>query len=284
MKYFGQFLVGRGLVSREAVHAALLRQRETIVPLGRLAVEDGLLTREQVRSLRVTQRRLDRKMGEIALDREWLTPPQLTALLKAQEARRVLLGELLVQMGELERAALDAAAAEFDELQRQQASQLEQLIDASPQADVIRVLLDYTAKHFLRSTWEPVKIGAIVLGRPLIAEAEEHPVYFVSQSASGDGHVTFGLLLDEPMMLFIASRMLDSERRAVDDMVVDSLRELVNMIVGNCFARLSQDGFRLRPRAPVVAPAAEASMSLGDCTQAELLCRRGAFDAVVSVS
>ncbi len=283
MKYFGQFLLHKGLITGPALRDAMARQRETLLPLGKLAVEEGILTREQVRSLRVTQRRLDRRMGEIARDREWLTADQLQSLLEAQEARRMLLGELLVEIGAVERSELEAAAAEFAELERQHSAKLNQLISTLPQSDLIRVLLDYTAKHFLRCTWEPVKISAISVGRPITPEDDEHPSYFVSQSACGDGCVTYGLVLDEPMMLFIASRMLDSERRVVDDMVVDSVRELVNMIVGNCFARLSHDGFRLRPRAPVVASAREAARHLGVCTQAELLCRRGAFDAVVSV-
>ena len=152
MKRFGQFLLSRGHVTIEGLREALERQRATIVPVGTLAVENAYLTEDQVRTLGEAQRVLDKKLGEIAVERDWLTSAQLSELLESQAERRQMLGEVLVEVGQLSPEALETAIDEFEVLEGEHAGQLRTLLSTLPFSEVIRSLLDFTAKHFLRTT------------------------------------------------------------------------------------------------------------------------------------
>jgi hypothetical protein len=281
VKRFGQFLLTRGLVSEPGLRDALAKQRATIVPVGALAIESSYLTEEQVRTIGEAQRVVDKRLGEIALERAWLTADQLRELLETQADRRQLLGEVLVQSGQLTAAAMEHAIAEFEALQGEHAEQLHTMLNTLPFSEVIRSLLDFTAKHFLRTTRQSVKMTSVNFERCLDMDGPTGSRFF-SQRAVGDRSLIFGLLLDEPAILYLASRMLNEERGALDELVLDSVCEFVNMIVGNCLAALRKNGIRLHPDPPRQWRADEVARELFSCTRVEMVYPDGELHAVFS--
>jgi len=282
MRCFGEFLAARGLVTQAQLDDALSRQLDTIIPLGTLAVEEHLLTPGQVDEIQDTQRHVDRRLGEIALDRQWLTARQLEELLAAQSGRHLLLGELLVEAGALDRGEMESALGDFESLQSSHTRQLEALLRSLPAAEVIRSLLDLTAKHYHRTTTEPVKISSVTFERLFSPYLDGAPRHFFAQRASGDRDLVYGLVLDEQRILQIASSMLHRPCATLDALALDSLCEFVNMVVGNSFGKLAEDGIRLHPEPPTFCPLEEALATLSGCTRVEMVSRRGSLDAVIS--
>ena len=105
---FGLHLVSRGCISEAQLIAAIERQREERVSLGRLAYERGLMTLNQVVEVLSLQSTQELPYGEIAVSMGYLTAEQRDDLLTQQRAAMISLGDLLVQMGSLEPDVLDA--------------------------------------------------------------------------------------------------------------------------------------------------------------------------------
>lgn len=282
MKRFGQFLLSRGLVTEQALREALHTHRETIVPVGALAVENSYLTEEQVRTIGEAQRVVDKKLGEIALEKEWLTSNQLSELLDRQAERRQMLGEVLVQSGHVSGEYMQRAIDEFNELQAEHAEQLRVLLNTLPFSEVIRSLLDYTAKHFLRTTSQPVKMTSVSFERCLDLDNSPGRSRLFSQRAVGDRTLIFGLLLDQSAILHLASRMLGEQRDSLDELVLDSICEFVNMIMGNCLSALRRDGIRLHPDPPRQWNADAVVRELFGCIRIEMVYPDGELNAVFS--
>lgn len=283
MRGFGEFLHARGLIGEEALDRALRNQQETIIPVGVLAVESNYLSAEQVRLIKRAQQQIDRKLGEIAMDRDWLTRDQLNELLTAQRERRVLLGEMLVRRGELSREQLDRALADYEAMHTEHNRMLNEVMSSHPLGELLRGLVDFTAKHFLRSTSEPLRVVSVAYEGGLKSAGDPAKTLFFYQSASGDLEFTFGLALDENVVLRLASHMLQEEKTEIDGMVRDVVREFLNMVVGNCFARLDRDGVSLHPAPPEVCSVEEARARVGACTRVEMVHRDGDISAVLSL-
>jgi len=284
LKRFGDFLVDRGLITRSELETALERQAAANVPLGQLAVGRRLLTEDQLRAIARLQRREDSRLGEIAVQRRWLTEEQLAQLLEAQRERQVRLGDVLVAMGALDRSTMEKALDEFRSEEAERRSTLERSIERAPKTELVRGLLDFTAKHFLRTTREPLKLISLMAESQCEAWKGGGNEYFVSQRIRGGVELTFGLLLGEGMVGFLASRMLEREIEELDDLALDGVSELVNIIVGNCLSRLSPKLGKLRTEVPRAARIGECGLELGTCTRATFLSRRGRLEAVVVYS
>ena len=284
MKRFGDFLADRGLITRSELEAAAERQAANNVSLGELAVDRRLLTEDQLRAIARLQRREDSRLGEIAVERRWLSEEQLNQLLEAQRQRQVRLGDVLVAMGALDRSTMEKALEEFRSEERERRRTLERSIERAPNTELVRGLLDFTAKHFLRTTRQPAKLISLTAESQFEASKSGGNEYFVSQRIRGGVELTFGLLLGEDMVGFLASGMLEREVEEPDDLALDGVSELVNMIVGNCLSRLSPKLGSLRTEVPRVARVGGSRLELGTCTRATFLSRRGRFEAVVVYS
>jgi CheY-specific phosphatase CheX len=269
------------MIDREILEEALHRQQETIIPLGVLAIETSYLNREQVAAIEETQRSIDKMLGEIAVERRWLGIDQLQQLLQTQQERRTLLGELLVRMGHLSKEDLDRAVDEYKRLESRHAKELEAKLSLHPACEILRCFIELTAKHYLRSTCESPKLVSVAYNERLITEGEDDlALQFVSQEISGDVDFTYGLLFNTTMLLALASSMLHSPQTEIDDLVKDVAAEFTNMVAGNCLARLSKHGLRLRPQPPKVFLAVDHPCAQAGCTRVELFTRRGSFNIV----
>lgn len=121
-KFFGQFLLEKGVITSAQLLRALDVQRTSNPALGELAVERGMLSESQAKTINERQRREDRRFGDIAQSMGLLTGEEVTQLLDEQKSRRKLFGEILVDEGFLDRERLDAElrehAGERDEAMR----------------------------------------------------------------------------------------------------------------------------------------------------------------------
>ena len=83
-QFFGNYLVGRGKLSKEELNRVIQKQKETRAKLGLIAVAEKLLTAQEAEEVNEIQGRLDRRFGDIAVDKGFLTAKQVEHLLNLQ--------------------------------------------------------------------------------------------------------------------------------------------------------------------------------------------------------
>ena len=110
---FGRHLVERGVVSRDTVNAAVLRQAKLRPPLGEIALLEDILTDEEVADVLEMQQSDSRPFGELAVEAGFLSLADLGVLLEAQSRGVPRLGEILVNMGAIDRRTLEHELAVY---------------------------------------------------------------------------------------------------------------------------------------------------------------------------
>jgi hypothetical protein len=157
-RFFGQFLLERGLITPQALLEALAIQEQVNAPIGTLAVRQGLLTPENVAALHREQRTEDLRLGELAIRHGLLDADQTAALLAEQRRTHTRLGEALVRIGALTREDL---ARELDAFERAEAAHTPPHERLEPHSALIERTLRLTQTLFLRLAHVTVKLGEV---------------------------------------------------------------------------------------------------------------------------
>ena len=122
MIYFGYYLAERGLVTAAQVLEALERQHAESIPIGEFARRTGKLNDEQVLAV-LNRQESDRQkgvetkpFGQLAQEMGLLNERDIVELLEEQAFRRKPLGEVLVEMGAIDRATMEREFAVFSRM------------------------------------------------------------------------------------------------------------------------------------------------------------------------
>ncbi len=119
---FGEYLIKKDLISEKELETALEMQRQTKVPLGKLAVETGCIDKLKNMQLLLEQIETNRRYGDIALEQGLLTEKKIEELIEVQKAESIPLGKILADTTGLSKYQLVMALKEFikikDEEQR----------------------------------------------------------------------------------------------------------------------------------------------------------------------
>ena len=249
-RFFGQFLLERGIIDKDMLLDAMSYQKSIRDPLCALALEHGYLTRDQTKALDDELAASDRRFVEIALRERMLTLQQMDTLRKAQSEKWVFLGEALVERRHLTLSRLNELFAEYkkERMDGEDLSGLE--LDAVPEKAIVSPLLKVTIDLFVHYTRQIVKVVSVTQA----AEGPDDAAYVFSQKVRGDKNFCYLLALPEPLTLLIASYALQRKVARVDEMVLDTVSEFVNIVVGNGCAKLSMDRWRVTAEAPQVLP------------------------------
>ncbi len=253
-KFIGQYLLEKGLITRDALLAATEQQLRVNQTLGALAVAKGLLSEAQADAVNLEQQRADKRFGEIAIARNLLNPQQIDELLDAQKKQRVFLGEILIKQGYISREKFEVELALFKKEQERSAELVKLDLLSLPQHEVIEDFLDMTLKILLRVAKEQVKITSIT------HTALQCP-YTFAQRINGDQQFDYVLALPENMVFALCQHFLRINCVEVNELALDAMNEVLNIISGNGCAKLSSRGMKVTldpPRAISSAAPANA--------------------------
>lgn len=253
-KFIGQYLLEKGLITRDALLAATDQQLRVNLTLGALAVAKGLLSEAQADAINLEQQRTDKRFGEIAIARNLLKAQQIDELLDAQKKQRVFLGEILIKQGYISSEKFEAELALFKKEQEQNAELVKLDLRSLPQHEVIEDFLDMTLKILLRVAKEQVKITSVT------RTALQCP-YTFAQRINGDQKFDYVLALPENMVRALCQHFLRINCVKVDELALDAMNEVLNIISGNGCAKLSARGMKVTldpPRAISSAAPANA--------------------------
>ena len=229
-KFFGQFLLERGVINREQLLQALELQRQSNPLLGEIAERMGLLNATDVRRINDQQRREDKRFGDIAVALGLLDEAQVGRLIAKQQASRKLFGEILLEIGALD---ADTLGRELDRHREQR----EQAVDAlqlgmtghrygelAPRAAATATTLFGRVLHL------PCQLAALMSSAELAAMPIAAQVLI-----SGDRSFRLAIGCDEAMVLTIGRGFLAGAvpPEIVDaELARDALGEFLNIVMG----------------------------------------------------
>jgi hypothetical protein len=99
VKFFGQFLIEKGLILSDALLKAIALQDSTNVKFGEMAKSMGFITDADIERVRNAQRKEDLQFGELSVKMGILTLGKLKEILTKQKNSHLCIGEALVKVG-----------------------------------------------------------------------------------------------------------------------------------------------------------------------------------------
>lgn len=227
-KFFGQFLLEKGVITSAQLLRALDVQRTSNPALGELAVARGMLSESQAQTINERQRREDKRFGDIAQAMGLLTSDEVGALLDEQKARRKLFGEILVEEGMLSRAQLEAElrehAGERDDAMRS----LDMMLTGHQHGRRVANAISTCNKLFPRLLRTQCQFSAVVdAAAPPACDA------IAVVRVHADRPLVIGLACDAATVSNMGAAFMSLPVDACDEELArDAFGELVNMLMG----------------------------------------------------
>lgn len=246
-KFFGQFLLEKGLIDKDQLLSALEAQRASNPVLGEMAVSLGLLTPDQAEKINEHQRREDRRFGDIAQALGFLTEAQVDELLARQKAERKLFGEILLEQGALTRAQLDTELKLHQSGREDAMKALEIGIAGHPLEDLATAAINTYTKLF------PRIVKASCPFSSLVTEASALTAYPVTAHVriTGDRSFTLAVACGMDAMRGVAAAFVGIRPEDCDDALArDALGEYLNVVMGYVVKEVLSGDARYRATPP----------------------------------
>lgn len=236
-KFFGQFLLEKGIITREQLLKALEIQRQLSPLLGNIAIEKEWIEKKHAEKINIEQRRQDKRFGEIALSLSLLTEQQLEELLEEQRSRRKYFGEILVEQNYISQSTLN------QQLQAHQQDNFEfgEQITSSLNKVQLRSQSRTINEAFIRFYQRMLKISISMSDIYQTLPAKGNNRLFWSQQISSDKNYRLVLSMDKAHACHIASQFLKIHAKAMDELTIDAIAEFLNTFTGQIYSRLGEN-------------------------------------------
>lgn len=235
VKFFGQFLLERGAVTREQLLEAVAYQEAKNLKLGDYAVSKGYLTAEQLTRINDEQQRTDMRIGELAVLMGMITRPKLDELLMMQKNDHVMIGEAFVRKGLLTPDVVERELVAFREDQRPYAHSVATAPEGSD--DAVVASADITMKMLQRVAHVEAKLGDAAPVEMIPTDA----YCAVSVKFSGDSNSEYVLCFTRELAARIAVSFVGTTT-VTDADIKDGAREFCNIVCGNVMAVMARKG------------------------------------------
>jgi CheY-specific phosphatase CheX len=255
VKFFGQFLIEKGVITSADLQRALILQEQKNLKIGELALKLGLLTQADIIRAHNSQLSKDMKLGDILLEMGILGQEQLSDLLVRQKNSHLYIGEALVLAEAISSIELERQLEAFQEDQAVYASEQIEFPLQFGNSDIWGMAVDLTYKMITRVLGLRFRTEN---GRPV--EAVPPAFMTAAMDFSGDLNGRYMLSVSAGLQKSIARIMLheDSVENEPAEVLEDTVMEFVNVVCGNVAAKASQDGVIMEISPPVtLAPFAE---------------------------
>lgn len=246
VKFFGQFLIEKGTITRKQLLEAVEYQKNVNIKLGTLAIDTGLMNHEQVQEIINLQKSKNKFFGELAIEKAYISQEQLDDLLNQQKSDRVYLGEALVEKGFMNLEELESNLNEYKKAQEKDVEIIMEALKHLSDTSQLEVMISVTLNFFRRIADISGKIGGCQKGHI----NQRNLSYAVRQKISGDVNGYYILNISNDIFLQIAIKMLKAHMDEVDDISIDAAKEFVNIIIGHICSTLSSQGMNVEAEPP----------------------------------
>ncbi len=243
--YFGNYLMGKGVISQAQFDVILQQQQKTSVKLGLIAVSEKLLTVKQADEINEIQRRMDKRFGDIAIEKGYLLPEEVTYLLNLQGNPYLKFVQTCTEHNIITVQELEAQLEAF----RIDNGFTKQDIHAFKSGDIDRILSAYVDidNPF---AYELISLAVRNLIRLVnkdlvLNKVTRAKVYsfgsLASQQMIGDQDIFVGLACKDRELLTVANSFAKEEFNEMDEESFDSICEFINCTNGLYASKLSFD-------------------------------------------
>ena len=255
VKFFGQFLAEKGIVTRESILAAIDLQDQKNLKLGEMAVSMGFITQSDIDRAHNAQYSKDMKLGDLLVDMGILSSDQLNEVIAKQKKTHLYIGEALVQVGALNQEQLQKYLEEFKIDQAPYVSDKIELPAGIPHSRICEMTADLTYKMITRELGLQFRAG-----KSKIVSTMESNFMMAAMDMSGNVEARYILSVSENIQKMVAKAIL--KETSVDnepvEVLEDTVMEFVNVVCGNVAAKASQMGEIINIFPPVtINPSAE---------------------------
>lgn len=254
VKFFGQFLVERGVVSREILLQAIELQESVNLSFGATCLAMGILTDADIERVHNAQRSEDLRFGDMAVKLGLLTNDQMMEVLARQKSTHLYIGEALVKVGGLKADELPRFLDEFKADQAQYATDTVIVPAGISEMKTWEMVVDLSYKMLTRV--------ALLVFRPepcFVADRLPTMDVYAAMDFTGDisGRYLMGVTAATRAKIakaILKESTVDSEPLEVLD---DTVMEFVNVALGNIAAKAAQSGKAMEIAPPEIFEAPE---------------------------
>jgi hypothetical protein len=244
--FFGQYLLSKGAISREALIETIELQREKNLSLVELAVRDGCLEPRRAETILTAYRTTDAELEDLCEEIGRLDREKIDQLLEKQRADRVMIGAALIESGHLSADHLEEHLSAFHEVQRAAEKRLEADFRACSHPAIVKTVVELAVFHLKRFTEGPVKL--LSLSEDGGELEQEHRRYV--QKLKGDHEIHVVLDLPPEIETLIGRGLLGIPVEEGSEVAIDAVCECVNIVGGHVCTELESDAIKLRPEPP----------------------------------
>ena len=259
VKFFGQFLVEKGAVSRIDLLKAIDLQEKTNLKFGEMVVKMGLMTATDIARVHSAQRSEDLHFGDMAVKLGIITEEQVQQVLTKQRNDHLYIGEALIQVGALKEDQLETLLQEFKKDQESFISEKIQIPAGVPHQSIWEMVADLTYKMLTRVAGMSFRPGPCTIvdklpKRPVIAE----------MGFSGAVSARYLLSVSETTRNLVAKAILDEESVENEPIEVldDSVKEFINIVCGNIAAKAAQLGHSIEITPPEMCSSGDDGLAV----------------------
>ena len=255
VKFFGQFLVEKGVVSRDKLLKAIELQERKNLKLGEMAIAMGYCAQSDIDRAHQYQFSKDMKLGDILIELGILTLNQLNDVLVRQKNNHLYIGEALMLIDALTKVQLQKYLDDFKADQAIYVSDRIELPLALPNSSIWEMTADLTYKMITRVLGIQFRPGKCKTVTVLDAN-----FMMAAMDLIGDVNARYIVSISANLQKIVARAILreasvDSEPPEV---LEDTVMEFINVVCGNVAAKASQMGTIININPPVtIRPPAE---------------------------
>ena len=272
--FFGQYLLSKGVIDRDALIDGIERQRRSNLSLTELAVRRGFLEPKQEEAILLRYRTTDANLEDLCLESGLLGREQVDELLRIQKSDWIRIGSVLVAGGHLTREEVVEQLAEFHDSQRDADQELEADFQTCRDPETVKTVVELAAFHLGRLSDRPIKLQS--LGEDSGALADGRRRY--AQMLTGDRDLYFVLDLPPAIAAAVAEGLVGIPLDEDSESAIDAVCECVNIIGGNACTRLEASGINLMPEPPFSTQADEPAIGAGSAIRARVLAGEAEID------
>ncbi len=236
IKFFGQYLLEKGIITKEQLLDAVAFQEKQNIKFGVYAMRKGYINKDQLESILREQKNSDLKFGEIAIKMGYLTEENVTEIITKQQNDHVYLGTALIMKGYIRKEVLEKELKEYQKEQMEYIPSRSFPEKIENEADLM-YLVELIERLLLRVADLKVKRGDILKKKKIFNKGEKG-IYVAFR---GSVNVTLLFNFAESVALKVAEKLIGEESNK-EEIMEDALKEFVNIISGNIAAKLAQEG------------------------------------------
>lgn len=235
-KFLGQFLLEKGVITKEDLIKALEYQKENHKRFGSYALRMGYLTVEQLNELYRLQLQKPEKIGELAIQKGYLTPQQVEEILQRQRNDHLMLGEILVKLNIIEREKLYIYLDEYHRLTQTEDTHLS--IENFKEEPYLLYMIELYVSLIYRYTQMKIKPQI-----PVRVNTIQAPFSFaVTRLVSRPKPIRVLFGAEENFAKEISKSFFGENYEVNEKYLEDAMEEFLNILCGNFLGKAAQMG------------------------------------------